>query len=78
MLKVKNLSKIKNNQVCFSFISESTVSEIADLMDIKDIGAVPILDLEKTLIGILSERDILMEERRTFCSILQTFLPPFL
>ena len=65
MLKVKNLSKIKNNQVCFSFISESTVSEIADLMDIKDIGAVPILDQEKTLIGILSERDIVRKLVKT-------------
>lgn len=55
---IKNISKIKNKKVCFSFIRESTVSEIADLMDLEDIGAVPILDHQHILIGIVSERDI--------------------
>ncbi|MDC0861354.1 CBS domain-containing protein [Alphaproteobacteria bacterium] len=65
MIKIKNLSKIKNNEACFSFISESTVSEIAYLMEDKDIGAVPILDQQKRLIGILSERDIVRKLVKT-------------
>ena len=65
MIRIKNLSKIKNNKACFSFISESTVSEIAYLMEDKDIGAVPILDQENRLIGILSERDIVRKLVKT-------------
>ena len=42
MIMIKDLSKIKSLKTCFSFNSESTVSEIADMMDLKDIGAVPI------------------------------------
>lgn len=55
---IKDLSKIKSKKTCFSFTSESTVSEIADMMDLKDIGAVPIINQDNLLIGILSERDI--------------------
>ena len=44
MIMIKDLSKIKSKKTCFSFNSESTVSEIADMMDLKDIGAVPIIN----------------------------------
>ena len=62
---VKDLSKVKNDNPCYSFTLESTVSEIADLMDAKDIGAVPIIDNENLLIGILSERDIVRKLVKT-------------
>jgi CBS domain-containing protein len=62
---IKNLSKIKIKKTCFSFTPESTVSEIADLMDLKDIGAVPIINQENILIGILSERDIVRKLVKT-------------
>ena len=62
---IKDLSKIKSKKTCFSFTPESTVSEIADLMDLKDIGAVPIINQENILIGILSERDIVRKLVKT-------------
>ena len=65
MVMIKNLSKIKSNNPCFSFNHDSTVSEIADLMDLKDIGAVPVLDSDNVLIGILSERDIVRKLVKT-------------
>ena len=40
------------------FGPDSTVSEIADSMDLDDIGAVPILNESHLLLGIVSERDI--------------------
>ena len=65
MVMIKDLSKIKNNDTCFSFNHDSTVSEIADLMDLKDIGAVPVLASDNVLIGILSERDIVRKLVKT-------------
>ncbi|MGY9017257.1 MAG: CBS domain-containing protein [Alphaproteobacteria bacterium] len=62
---IKDLSKIKSKKTCFSFTSESTVSEIADMMDLKDIGAVPIINQDNLLIGILSERDIVRKLVKT-------------
>ena len=62
---VKDLSKIKSNDPYFSFNLDSTVSEIADLMDLKDIGAVPVLSSDNVLIGILSERDIVRKLVKT-------------
>ena len=65
MVMIKDLSKIESNDPCFSFNRDSTVSEIADLMDLKDIGAVPVLDSDNVLIGILSERDIVRKLVKT-------------
>ena len=62
---IKDLSKIKSKKTFFSFTSESTVSEIADMMDLKDIGAVPIINQDNLLIGILSERDIVRKLVKT-------------
>ena len=65
MVMIKDLSKIKSKKTCFSFTSESTVSEIADMMDLKDIGAVPIINQDNLLMGILSERDIVRKLVKT-------------
>ena len=65
MIMIKDLTKIKSLKTCFSFNSESTVSEIADMMDLKDIGAVPIINQDNLLIGILSERDIVRKLVKT-------------
>ena len=65
MVMIKDLLKIKSNDPCFSFNLDSTVSEIADLMDLKDIGAVPVLSSDNVLIGILSERDIVRKLVKT-------------
>jgi len=58
MSTVGSIKKVKLNSLFKYFGPESTVSEIADLMDLEDIGAVPILDDSFLPLGIVSERDI--------------------
>ena len=58
MPSIKDIKKIKLNDEFVYFGPESIVSEIADSMDLKNIGAVPILDDQKILLGVVSERDI--------------------
>lgn len=58
MSTVGSIEKVKLNSPFKFFGPDSTVSEIADLMDLEDIGAVPILDESFFLLGIVSERDI--------------------
>ena len=58
MSKVGNIKKVQLNAACKYFGPDSTVSEIADLMDLEDIGAVPIINEKGNLLGVLSERDI--------------------
>ena len=58
MPTVKDIKKIKSNVKYISFGPDSIISEIADIMDIENIGAVPILDDNKILLGVVSERDI--------------------
>jgi CBS domain-containing protein len=58
MTTIGSIKKVKLNSLFKFFGPDSTVSEIADLMDLEDIGAVPILDESYFLIGIVSERDI--------------------
>ena len=58
MPSIKDIRKIKQNDEFVYFGPESIVSEIADSMDLKNIGAVPILDDQKILLGVVSERDI--------------------
>lgn len=58
MSTVGSIEKVKLNSPFKFFGPDSTVSEIADLMDLEDIGAVPILDESYFLLGIVSERDI--------------------
>ena len=58
MSTVGSIKKVKLNLLFKYFGPDSTVSEIADLMNLEDIGAVPILDDSYLLLGIVSERDI--------------------
>ena len=58
MPSIKNIKKILSNDEYISFGPESIISEIADSMDLKNIGAVPILDDNNILLGVVSERDI--------------------
>jgi CBS domain-containing protein len=58
MSYIGDLEKVKLNAICRTFNADSTVSEIADMMDLQDIGAVPIVDENGHLLGVVSERDI--------------------
>ena len=58
MPSIKDIKKIVSNDEYISFGPESIISEIADSMDLKNIGAVPILDENNILLGVVSERDI--------------------
>ena len=58
MPNIKDIKKIKLNEEFIFFKADSIISEIADSMSLKNIGAVPILDDDNTLQGVVSERDI--------------------
>ena len=58
MSSVGDIQKVKLNEICRFFGPDSTVSEIADMMDLQDIGAVPIINENNQLMGVVSERDI--------------------
>ena len=58
MTSIKDIKKIKLNEEFIFFKADSIISEIADSMSLKNIGAVPILDDDNTLQGVVSERDI--------------------
>ena len=58
MPSIKDIKKIKLNEKFIFFKADSIISEIADSMSLKNIGAVPILDDDNTLQGVVSERDI--------------------
>ena len=58
MPSIKDIKKIKFNEEFIFFKADSIISEIADSMSLKNIGAVPILDDDNTLQGVVSERDI--------------------
>ena len=58
MPSIKEIKKIKLNEEFIFFKADSIISEIADSMSLKNIGAVPILDDDNTLQGVVSERDI--------------------
>ena len=58
MPSIKDIKKIKFNEEFIFFKADSIVSEIADSMSLKNIGAVPILDDDNILQGVVSERDI--------------------
>ena len=58
MPSIKEIKKIKLNEEFIFFKVDSIISEIADSMSLKNIGAVPILDDDNTLQGVVSERDI--------------------
>ena len=58
MSSIGDIQKVKLNEICRFFGPDSTVSEIADMMDLQDIGAVPIISENNQLMGVVSERDI--------------------
>ena len=58
MPSIRDIKKIKFNEKFISFKADSIISEIADSMSLKNIGAVPILDEYNILQGVVSERDI--------------------
>ena len=58
MSKIGDIHKVKTNAICRFFGPDSTVSEIADMMDLQDIGAVPVVNENNLLMGVVSERDI--------------------
>ena len=57
-MKLKLLRGLKDIKENFSYHNDTPVSEIALEIKNKKIGAVPIVDNENKLIGIVSERDI--------------------
>ena len=57
-MKISTLRNIKNIKENFSFKLETPISEIALALKDKKIGAVPIVDENNKLLGIVSERDI--------------------
>ena len=58
MSKIGDIHKVKTSEICRFFGPDSTVSEIADMMDLQDIGAVPVVNENNLLMGVVSERDI--------------------
>jgi signal-transduction protein with cAMP-binding, CBS, and nucleotidyltransferase domain len=57
-MKIASLRNIKSFKENFAFGTETPISEIALALKDKKIGAVPIVDQDNKLLGIVSERDI--------------------
>ena len=57
-MKIASLRNIKSFKENFAFGTETPISEIALALKDKKIGAVPIVDHDNKLLGIVSERDI--------------------
>ena len=57
-MKIGSLRGLKDIKENISFNLETPISEIAAVIKEKSIGAVPIIDDQNRLIGIVSERDI--------------------
>ena len=57
-MKIGSLRGLKDIKENISFNPETPISEIAAVIKEKSIGAVPIIDDQNKLIGIVSERDI--------------------
>jgi signal-transduction protein with cAMP-binding, CBS, and nucleotidyltransferase domain len=57
-MKIASLRNIKSFKENFAFGTDTPISEIALALKDKKIGAVPIVDDDNKLLGIVSERDI--------------------
>ena len=57
-MKIASLRDLKSFKENFAFGTETPISEIALALKDKKIGAVPIVDDDNKLLGIVSERDI--------------------
>jgi signal-transduction protein with cAMP-binding, CBS, and nucleotidyltransferase domain len=60
-MKISELREFKNTKDNFAFKTETPISEIALALKDKKIGAVPIVDDDNQLLGIVSERDIVIK-----------------
>ena len=58
------LSLIKRN--CITITSDSTISDLADLLTLHDIGAVVVVDSNNKAIGIVSERDVIRNYNKNY------------
>ncbi|MBE5820962.1 MAG: CBS domain-containing protein [Clostridiales bacterium] len=56
MLKVKDLMT-KNVEFV---MPDATISEVAQIMEQSDVGIVPVCDEEKRLVGVITDRDIVI------------------
>jgi signal-transduction protein with cAMP-binding, CBS, and nucleotidyltransferase domain len=57
-MKIASLRNLKSFKENFAFGTDTPISEIALALKDKKIGAVPIVDQDNKLLGIVSERDI--------------------
>ncbi|NBU53720.1 MAG: CBS domain-containing protein [Alphaproteobacteria bacterium] len=57
-MKIVSLRNLKSSKENFAFGTETPISEIALALRERKIGAVPIVDQDNKLLGIVSERDI--------------------
>jgi signal-transduction protein with cAMP-binding, CBS, and nucleotidyltransferase domain len=60
-MKISELREFKNTKDNFAFKTETPISEIALALKDKKIGAVPIVNDDNQLLGIVSERDIVIK-----------------
>ena len=60
-MKIKDILTKNKQSGVITISKRNTIHETARLLCEKKIGAVPVLDGKGTLIGIISERDILKE-----------------
>ena len=58
------LSLIKRK--CITIIEDSTISDLADLLTLNNIGAVVVVDSNNKAIGIVSERDIIKNYKKDY------------
>ena len=66
----ENLVKKLSNRECFTVNEDDNVANVINILTRNKIGALPVLDSNKNLVGIVSERDIIqkisLEKNNTF------------
>ena len=61
------LSLIKRK--CITIKEDSTISDLADLLSLNNIGAVVVVDINNKAIGIVSERDVIRNYNKDYHNI---------
>ena len=61
------LSLIKRK--CITITENSTISDLADLLTLNNIGAVVVVDINNKAIGIVSERDVIRNYNKDYHNI---------
>ena len=61
------LSLIKRK--CITIKEDSTISDLADLLTLNNIGAVVVVDINNKAIGIVSERDVIRNYNKDYHNI---------